>query len=550
MLEQMRKHSRSLLIYLLFAIIIVVFVVSFGPQSVGGFGGPGNTAEYAVKVGGKEVTAQEYRQAFLLAGGDRFELDQAKRNRVREVVLDRLIDREVFAQKANQLGLSVSVEEAEDFVAQGKFLLFGGAKQFSGEAGFNYDDFTRFVRYYGFTPASFLQMQQRELQAERVRNFLKEGVAVSPAEVKAEWEHRNTQVNLEYLRFPVSRYEAEVIPTEEEIAAYATANEEALKASYEKDKAFRFSKLPKERKLEVVRVELTSEATEADKAAAVAKLQPLATAADKQPLAMAAKRLTNDPKSGASFAPAAWRREGAANLGEALSTKVMAAEDGALVGPELGEGAAYLVKVLATREGDLAFDQVRLELAEEALRRTQAQAKAQAAAEAALTKAKQAVAPGSEKSLKDVFPSTGELPASGAAAGQTPRAEETGLFSRDGINVEGIGRSAELSKAVWTLNKEQPFHGPVDVAGAYVVVYLKERKDPDQAEFDKAKEGEMQMAGAVKGYQVINEWAHKQCRKIDESNRIEVNEEILVYPDGNKGLIPYKPCTPVSPFGI
>src|SRR4028119_580801 len=106
MLEQMRHHSRSLLIYLLFGIIIAVFVVSFGPQSVGGFSAPGSTADYAVKGGGKEVTAQEYRQAFLLAGGDRFELDQAKRNRVREVVLDRLIDREVFAQKANDLGLT------------------------------------------------------------------------------------------------------------------------------------------------------------------------------------------------------------------------------------------------------------------------------------------------------------------------------------------------------------------------------------------------------------------------------------------------------------
>jgi len=38
MLEQMRQQSRSLLIYLLFSIVIVVFIVNFGPQSIGGCG--------------------------------------------------------------------------------------------------------------------------------------------------------------------------------------------------------------------------------------------------------------------------------------------------------------------------------------------------------------------------------------------------------------------------------------------------------------------------------------------------------------------------------
>ena len=38
MLEQMRQQSRSLLIYLLFSIVIVVFIVNFGPQSIGGAG--------------------------------------------------------------------------------------------------------------------------------------------------------------------------------------------------------------------------------------------------------------------------------------------------------------------------------------------------------------------------------------------------------------------------------------------------------------------------------------------------------------------------------
>ena len=549
MLEQMRQHSRSLLIYALFGIIIAVFIISFGPQSLGGFNAPGSTVDYAVKVGKREVTAQEYRTAFLLAGGDRFDGEQAKQARVREIVLDRLIDRELLAQQANELGLVVSREEAEDFVATGKFLLFGGPKSFSNEPGFSYDDFTRFIRYYGFTPATFLEMQQRELQAERVRSFLKGGLTVSPSEVKAEWEHRNTQLNLEYLRFPVAKFESAVVPSAQDVAAYATAHEADLKAAYEKDKAFRYTKLPKEKKLEVVKVSLAPDATDADKQAAQKKLEAAAAAAKGgQALSIAAKPLTADTKANATFAPAAWRREGSEGLGAEMWKEVMAAADNAVLGPKTAEGSVYVVKVLGAREGDLSYDQVKLELAEEALRKDQATAKAKAAAEGALAKAKEAAAKDAAKTFKDVFPSSAE--AGAAPVGDAPRAEETGLFMREGISIEGIGRSAELAKAAWALTPEAPFYGPVEVASSFVVVRLKERKTADPAEFEKGKATETQMAETVKSYQVMTEWSMNRCKQVQQSSGIKVNDEILVYPDGKKGLVEYKPCAPASPFGI
>ena len=550
MLEQMRHHSRSLLIYLLFGIIIAVFVISFGPQSLGGFSAPGtSTVDFAVKVGKREVTAQEYRTAFLLAGGDRFEGEQAKQSRVREIVLDRLIDRELLAQKANELGLTVGREEAEDYVLGGKFLLFGGTKAFSNDATFSYDDFTRFVRFYGFTPATFLEMQQRELQADRVRGFLKGGLTVSPAEVKAEWEHRNTQLNLEYLRFPASKYESVVALTTEEIAAYAAANEAALKLTYEKDKAFRYTKLPKEKRIEVVKLAVSAEATEADKLAAPRALDPIVASANAgQPLAVAAKKLTSDAKAGVTYQTPTWRREGSEGLGVELWTAVMAAADNVVIGPKMGDGAAYVVKVLASREGDLAYDQVKLQIAEEALSKAKAEAKAKAAAEAALATAKLAFEKDPAKTLKDVFPSPTE--SSPAAATDAPRAEETGTFVREGSNIEGIGRSPELAKAAWALTKEAPFFGPVEVANSFVVVRLKERKDPDQAEFEKGKATETQMTETVKSYQVLTEWSLNRCRTVAQANDIKVNDQILVYPDGKKGLVQYKPCTPASLSGI
>ena len=56
MLEQLRRSSQSLLIYVLFGIVIAVFIINFGPQSQGGCESSVSRASYAAKVGSGEVT--------------------------------------------------------------------------------------------------------------------------------------------------------------------------------------------------------------------------------------------------------------------------------------------------------------------------------------------------------------------------------------------------------------------------------------------------------------------------------------------------------------
>ena len=60
-----------------------------------------------------------------------------------------------------------------------------------------------------------------------------------------------------------------------------------------------------------------------------------------------------------------------------------------------------------------------------------------------------------------------------------------------------------------SLTTESPFAGPVEVSGSYIVAKLKERKNPDMAEFEKKKLELMRAgdgpnpfvdAGALKAY--------------------------------------------------
>ena len=83
MLEQMRKSSQSLLIYLLFSVLIVVFIISFGPQSRGTTcdAALGGNDHYAAKVAGDIVSTNDFRYGFLIMGGAQAPSQIAKQRR-------------------------------------------------------------------------------------------------------------------------------------------------------------------------------------------------------------------------------------------------------------------------------------------------------------------------------------------------------------------------------------------------------------------------------------------------------------------------------------
>jgi hypothetical protein len=188
-----------------------------------------------------------------------------------------------------------------------------------------------------------------------------------------------------------------------------------------------------------------------------------------------------------------WQRKGGTTLGSEVEDKVWAAKDGELVGPVKIAGGLALVVPEAGREGDIPFEQARPEIAESELRQERSQARAKASAEAALAKAKAEPS----KSLKDLFPA----PDSDDKAGKndTLHAEETGLYSRRGSMVQGIGPAPTVAKAAFELSSEAPLGGPFQELGSFIVVKLKEHQKPDMAEFEKEKQRMADEAAQQKG---------------------------------------------------
>ena len=127
MLEQMRKSSQSLLIYVLFGIVIAVFIINFGPQSRGG-GCDGQRRRGTMtrpRWPAIRFPTSAFRYGFLLLGGAQYPSQMAKQRRLKETVMDKLIERELLAQEAERLGYGVTDEEVEDLVADSKMIGLG-----------------------------------------------------------------------------------------------------------------------------------------------------------------------------------------------------------------------------------------------------------------------------------------------------------------------------------------------------------------------------------------------------------------------------------------
>ncbi len=548
MLEQMRQQSRSLLIYVLFGVIIAVFIINFGPQSPSSCSGKRGRTQVSnlegARVKGHLLSRQDYLYGMMMVGAQNIPPQRAKMMRLHETIMDMLIDREIMASEAERAGFRVSDEEVEDFLGESKLIGLGREQKatiFDDGGKFSYEHFRKFVQYQmGMTPRGFIEEQRREMLANRMRDSLRAGVAVSPAEVKEEWMRQADQVNVEYLRFPVHTHESELELRPEEIAKYAAANTEALQKLYDERKVALYEKQPKQRHLRQILVKLDVEPTAADLATAQKKADGLAARIRKgEAFAKVAKSASEDERTRGRGGDLGWQRVGGTMLDPAVEAKVAAAKDGELVGPVKTASGFVLAIAEATREGTIDFAAAKLELAESKLREEKSRTHAKAEADTALAKIKAAPS----KSLKDLYPAP-EEGKEGAAPAKGTVAEETGLFSRHGSTVAGIGKAPTLVKAIFALTQDAPLAGPVEEMGSFIVVKLKERKEPDLAEFEKNKVGLIEDAAKRKGSMVVMEWALERCREARDAKQIEVNNDLLRYEGGPEGAIQYEPCTP------
>jgi parvulin-like peptidyl-prolyl isomerase len=384
----------------------------------------------------------------------------------------------------------------------------------------------------GVSVVRYIEIEQRELLADRMRELIRMSAKVSPDEVKSDFESKGLQVNLEYARFSPRRFEDDSEVTPAEIDTYVKAHGDELKKAYE-ERAFLYKKIDKQAKLRHIRIDAGKDAP-LDVVAAAKKQIDAAQAKLKAgaPFAEVARSFNSDERDKKRGGLIGWRKKGFTGLGEGMDGKVFAAKKGDIIGPEKTERGFELVSVEDFREGDVPLEVAQREMAEDKVREERSKAKARAEADSVMARLKkgeklEAILPKQDKDEdKDKNP-LAQL----TKASEPPKVQETGLFSRRGEMIQDIGVSKDLAKKAFEL-KIGEVAGPYDVSGSWVIVRAKEHKDPDFSDFDKRKAELVREYQRSKYAEVLDTWSKQRCVEARDEGRIKVNDEVLSYEGG------------------
>ena len=411
MLEQLRRNSRSFIIWILFGIIIAVFIVSFGPQANPESLGCGASAEYAMEVEGEEVGLGSWRFAMngLRGGGNTAARSQR--------AFDLLVERELLAQAAEERGFRVPDDVVNKAIAAGEFYILGHRIRID-QPGFwrDYRQLEQFSTSLGMPGvAQLVEEQRREHLAEYMRHLFLTSSTVSAEEVRQRYIQENTKVTVDYVKFDVARYRSALELGEEDIQRYAASRQGELEKAWEQEKAQWSTERDRVLARHILVLPEPAEGEEASAARDRARAEAEAARAritGGASFGEVAREVSDDKLTRARGGLLGWRP--AESLG--YGTEVVEAAKGLEVGQvsEVVETTRgfHLLKIEDRSDKALTFEQKRMDLAARQATDHYARALARRDAERALAKA-------SGKKLDEVFERKASPPPS-FGAGELP----------------------------------------------------------------------------------------------------------------------------------
>jgi peptidyl-prolyl cis-trans isomerase D len=226
--DQVKKW---LLIFFL-GIVSLSMVVVMAPLPGGDTSRPeGNVL---ASIGGDTITSAELDQTIR----DRFKnspmgFDRKMVPIVAPSVLDQMVTEQILLHQAAKMGVEVSDQELLKTFQRIPWLYpdgnFVGADRASDMV----------AQQTGKTLAQFETLMRNSLLEEKIRSIVTDGVQVKPAEVLAQFRHRNSKTKIDYVLFDPSQFLKEVQVTPEGLAAF-----------FQKDSAH--YKLPEQRQVRYV----------------------------------------------------------------------------------------------------------------------------------------------------------------------------------------------------------------------------------------------------------------------------------------------------------
>lgn len=258
MLTELRQHSKSFLVYLLFGMIIVVFVFTFNTGMGGGDGGCGQ-AEVPTfsKVQGDAITQETLVMSMralprLLAkaggegliraaGVDSAALSAADSENLSPAQAEahlQLIELVYIASAiAEDMGLRITDEELKDAI-YGDFYKKDEKEAEDGiptnRLVFDREGFDNYVNYGLHTSeADYQQFTRKALLAVKLYKTLEDSSVENTMEVELLTRAYETKVSLQFVEFDPKAFEGSEEPSADEVKAFAASHAEEIGAWYD-----------------------------------------------------------------------------------------------------------------------------------------------------------------------------------------------------------------------------------------------------------------------------------------------------------------------------
>lgn len=528
MLALLRRHSRSWLIWTIFAVLIFVFIFFFGPQTEGFAPSSRSWAVRAPSATVYDTQLNATLQRTLDILGSRGRLEDAEFAQRRLEIAENIALVHVLADRARREGLEISRDELSCYIVNWNrgYLVNGEAicERYPEAWAQLYPnvDFAFYSTMEGTFSESYIidvrgrfnmsieeyeRWKQSELLAMRYLELLASSLPISADILDAMTSRRADMVNLEFIELPSSLAVASV--NDEDIERLIADEESTLRARY----AARQDSFSEEAALHLSQIYIgrSSDSDEADaQAELVQEILAQAQGADADFAALANTHSTLARDDGGdlgwrtrdSLAGDVWERASRMSVGEVAvleqdnSWRILKLED-------------------SREERTRPYDEVAAELAEDLLLEGQREEAAERQRErarrilehasAGLTLEQALAAEETESGLNsDEERDVRELELS-------LEVKETGEFSFertpqifDGLGggmqaftlpaspadqVPGIGTSAELTRIAFALSESSPLHPePVEVDGSTYIVRLLSRSTSDDPEIASAAE--------------------------------------------------------------
>jgi parvulin-like peptidyl-prolyl isomerase len=577
------KALRTMVVWVILGMLALAFGLSFGLPSDAITCG----VEPLAKTYGDNILDEDYQYQFQAIS---LVLPIPKDEKFQETiglkqeVLDAILERRVLAKLGERMGLVAVKEDAEELTSDGHVIVLGNTYDFLGEGTFNYEAFKqRHLPRFMVTEPKYLEYQRQELLARTVRDVLAGAITVSEAELRAEYEGRQNQLSLRYVRFEAGRFADLIDPAAADVDKHIEAHKDELVKQFEAQ-GVRFTKLPKQLRLRYIQVKKPQPpAEDADKATKATYEAALKDARAKIEGAAArqkagedfrtiARQVSEDAMTAARGGDYGWASVEGTGTGldpmiDQTAATLKAGEASAVVESEEG---LYLVRVDGVREGDVPQEEALRELAEEAVVRERGKALAKQAAMEAL----QALKDG--KKLTELFkspevaagidalPVEGELgelggAASGGAA-SGPEIRVTGLFAKE-RPIPGLGQIAELTKAAWAADPKAEFiDGAFEVPDGVVIAAVEKKETATDEGLAAARAELYRELVERKANRVTARFAFNQCLADKARGDIVPREQkiqrlmtyetkLAVDAEGNQVLKPYVMCDRVGNRG-